>query len=158
MLSLATILILGSCQTKETSKEVTGQEKQFSDQGTTQLVNPFIECATMEEAAEQAGFDLTLPKLDDPMPVIRVIPEQMIEVKTESAVFRKARADEAVSGDYNVYHENSTLNLKELEVTLHGCNGLINLAEWALGDFQYSIYAREGIGGAIISLWIEVIQ
>lgn len=151
--------ILTGCQTKKTPEAAAiFPEMPQADQGSTQIANPFVECLSMEEARDKAGFDFILPEELENDIRIRVIPNEFFEVRNADLVLRKAKAEQAISGDYTAYAENTTIVINEAEVHARGNDGKIMSAEWQLGEFQFSIQAQEGISEIQISAWIEDIQ
>lgn len=123
---------------------------------TVETASPFIQVHTLEEAAEIAGFCLTVPDAPSAHPdsVIQAVEGTMIEVifvnaeyETEEGLdeayrIRKAAAGGDASGDYNEYPEVSVEEAGGREITLKGNNGRCSLATWTDGTYYYAIGAQ----------------
>lgn len=173
-LSAALALSLTACGAAP--KESAGGEEpaapESADSIGTQLPNPFTEYDTLEEAAETAGFSMTVPETVDGCPerVFRVLGagggDAMLEVicrdgeAAEREVrIRKAPGAEDISGDYNQYAQSETVDVGGLEVTMRGDNGLVRLAAWTADGYTYSlaVYGGDGISsGDMAALAAEV--
>ncbi len=121
------------------------------------LANPFIECATIEEAAKAAGFDFTLPSsIPDGYtePKIRAVSNTMIEViyttSEDKLTARKAAKTGDISGDYNIYAEEESVDVGDLKVELKGNDGNVSVATWTDGDYSYSVSTRTGLARDIM--------
>ena len=76
-----------------------------------QIANPFIDTKTLEEAQEIAGFELNVPRAEDPYTVLnyRAVEGSMLEIifrdrkGTEGYRIRKAVGEDDISGDYSEY-------------------------------------------------------
>ena len=111
---------------------ITGDSGTISIQtdSSTQIPNPFVECGTLAEAQDQAGFSLTLPDGCTPEH-ISVLPDQMIQVLCEdNLTIRKAVGQEDISGDYTAYPQVDTLSSHGTEVTLKGDADTVKVAVW----------------------------
>lgn len=137
-----------------------------------QLPNPFTEYDSLEEAAEAAGFSMTVPETVDGCSerVFRVLgaggEDAMLEVICRDGEagerevrIRKAPGAEDISGDYNQYAQSETVDVGGLEVTMRGDNGLVRLAAWTADGCTYSlaVYGGDGISsGDMAALAAEV--
>ena len=144
MLVMAMVITMVGCGKKEEKTE-----------NTTQIPNPFTECTTMEEAEEIAGFTMTVPK-DMPEGYeedgIRAIKGDLIDVcyvNGESKMnIRKGIGSDDISGDYNIYDQETSVDTKSGKVTLKGNQDKVNTAVWTNGEYSYSItvnMTNEGI-------------
>ena len=113
-----------------------------------QIANPFVECATPEEAAKLAGFEMTIPETVEGYtgPVIEAVKNEMIQAAftgsgDDELLLRKAAGADDVSGDYNEYAETKTLTVGALTVTVKGADGLVHVATWTNGDYTFAIDA-----------------
>ena len=164
---LAALLLLSLCacagkETKETaapeteSKTVTEAQTEPETEpedeapaglGGVQIANPFVDYDTLEEAAAQTGFDLTVPETVEGYPerMIQVMDGSMLQViwlNGDDRLFvRKAAGTEDVSGDYNVYSDVQTITVGEREVTLQGEAGAYSLATWLADGYTYAVMA-----------------
>lgn len=121
--------------------------------------NPFTEFQSMEDAAKAAGFSMLVPDSVEGYPdrVIRVLSgdesESMIEViyyngnAEKEFCIRKAAGSEDISGDYIEYAESNTVAVGEIQVTMKGGNGQVQLATWTNNGYTYSIgiYHENGV-------------
>ena len=111
----------------------------------TQIPNPFVECGTLAEAQDQAGFSLTLPDGCTPGH-ISVLPDQMIQVLCEdNLTIRKAVGQEDNSGDYTAYPQVDTLSSHGTEVTLKGDGDTVKVAVWTTEGYTYAIQSAAGL-------------
>lgn len=121
------------------------------------VVNPFVDCTTMKEAEELAGFPMFstegLPA-GYTQSAIRIMKGKMIEVIYTSGAdeirLRKATGQEDISGDMNEYAENNTLNVGGVEVITRGTDGKIMVATWKNDAFSFSLTASAGVEQATV--------
>ena len=139
----------GKVSAQDGTENVLGQ-KEMEDQelGGVQIPNPFMDCETLEEAEELAGFDLTVPDVWEEFntKTIRVLQNEMIEViykkgedGEEGARIRKALGEEDISGDYNVYAEEKIKEIGDASVTIKGDGEQFMLAVWTANGYTYSV-------------------
>lgn len=131
-----------------------------------EIPDPFSECGSLEEAAQNARFSLDIPEAVDGYAqcMIRTMAggegSAMIEVIYQNEIdenestdradeirMRKAKGDEDISGDYTEYSETSSLTIENIQVTVKGEHGNINFATWTNNGYTYSIgiYSETGI-------------
>lgn len=110
-----------------------------------QIPNPFVDCATLAEAEQQAGFPLTLPdtcRTDS----ISVLPGSMIQVLCADGLsVRKGLGDADVSGDYTAYPQVETVSTPHGTITLKGTDGQVQLAVWTADGYTYAIRSEAGL-------------
>lgn len=124
--------------------------------GGSAVANPFTECASLEEAAKLAGFDMTVPEAINHYTekVIRCMPGDstesgLIEVifsdaaGTEGYRIRKAAGTDDISGDYNVYDTDRTTAVGTCQARLRGNGDTVSVATWTAGGFSYAIDAQD---------------
>lgn len=130
-----------------------------------QIPNPFADCQTIEEAAEIAGFSVTLPSripnwVNDT--VIRALPSSMIEVQYQgdhqTLVVRKGVGDADISGDYSSYPEAREVEVNGQTVTMKGEAGKVNVAIWQDDSYAYAVCATAGMELDDISALVSDIQ
>ena len=119
------------------------------------MANPWVDCATMEDAAELAGFDFTVPDWikDYPNIFIQAVENSMIQVfycvtdpgDGDRILIRKGVGTEDISGDYEEYSEVETTALDGVNVTFKGKDGLVFTEIWTLDGYAYSISADAGM-------------
>lgn len=156
----------------ETQQVSTPESSSFADElidgSNVRIPNPFIECATLEEAAGLAGFTLTVPDTVEGYAYkqIFVIENEMLEVvytnderssesedlsgeetdyESKDFCVRKGTGSEDISGDYNDYSETGTISVGDLQVTTKGNDGKVNVALWKDGDYSFSIVTGKGL-------------
>lgn len=123
----------------------------------TGLANPFVDCATPEEAAALAGFPMAIPKglRGYPERSIQAVSGSLIQVfyangvigedTTDYVLLRKGLGQEDISGIYTVYSVEQTLQAEGAEVLARGEGVLIYVADWQRGDYRYSLFATGGL-------------
>lgn len=132
-----TVYSLAAC----TSKNATG--------GNAEIPNPFVDCATLADAAKLTGFDITVPDSIDEYDTraIQVMDNKMIQViyaKGEnSLLIRKAAGSDDISGDYSQYTETNTAALGSIQVTMKGEDGMVSVAIWTDGGYTYAVNAQD---------------
>ena len=93
------------------------------------MPNPFADLQTLEEAQEEAGFAISLPEAEEPYDTLiyRAIKGQMIEIiylddrNHEGYRIRKGiNMEEDISGDYNEYAKEDTLEAGGLTIQVRG--------------------------------------
>ncbi|MDO4620090.1 MAG: hypothetical protein Q4B09_05640 [Lachnospiraceae bacterium] len=121
------------------------------------IPNPFMEYASIEEAQEEAGFELTAPESIDgyPQKTIQVYENEpkMLEIsyrKDEEEICIRKRASEKgdaedISGIYTEYTKSETYEQNDIFVTMKGDLELYHVATWMDGDFNYSVYTDKGM-------------
>lgn len=153
-LCAAVIFSLEACQKRGKETETTVQVQVESESELTQIPNPWIDCTTIKEAEEKAGFEITVPDEVNGYEekYISVMEKEIIQVDfrhgDESIYFRKglkATEGDDISGDYReadaveqVEIDGRTVNFKEAE-------GKILTVVWTDGDYCYAISSSAGI-------------
>ena len=124
----------------------------------TQIPNPFVECGTLAEAQDQAGFSLNLPDGCTPEH-ISVLPDQMIQVLCEDDLtIRKALGQDDISGDYTAYAQEQVTAVGDRSVTMRGADGRFSLAVWTDGGYAYSVCADTPLSGGDMAALIRQIR
>ena len=147
-----------------------GAKENPAESGNTQIANPWVDCATLQEAADLVGFDLSVPDGIDGYPdrFIQAIEKDMIQVLYFSAkadeeervtvLIRKASGERDISGDYNEYREISVETVGGADVQLSGNDGLVYNAIWTEDGYSYAILAGEGLEKGMIAALIGQVQ
>ncbi len=112
-----------------------------------QIANPFVDYASLDDAANAAGFALTAPEAVegwDGEKLVQVMSGSMIQIifhdgDDDRLFVRKEAGDADISGDYNSYAEVNTTAVGEYEVTLKGNDGTVSTAIWARGGYSYAV-------------------
>ena len=134
--------------------------------GSTEIANPYVDCGTLEEAGELAGFDISVPDEIDggyTQGTIQAVENEMIQViytteAGEEITLRKGTGTEDISGDYNEYAEENTLDVDGTSVTARGSDGLVYAATWTDGTYTYAITASAGLESDSVSALVPSIQ
>lgn len=165
--SVAAMLMLAACGNKNTENPADMETAKTTETteiaettettantaaGTVGLANPFVTCTTLEEAAQTAGFEMTVPDVLEGYEqiVIQAVKDQLIQVIWQSGdnkiTIRKGTGVEDISGDYNQYPHMEEISVGDLQVTVKGSDEAVNTAVWTVGDYAYAISAlNEGI-------------
>lgn len=157
-------LSLAACGTSgnNTQNDTTGD----TSNSTTEIANPFVDCETLEEAGELAGFDISVPDEIDggyTQGTIQAVENEMIQViytteAGEEITLRKGTGTEDISGDYNEYAEENTLDVDGTSVTARGNDGLVYAAAWTDGTYTYAITASAGLESDAVTALVPSIQ
>lgn len=138
---------------------ITGDTGVISIQTDTsaQIPNPFVDCDTLAQAEDLAGFSLTLPA-DVKTDGISVLSGNMIQVLCEDGLsIRKALGDEDISGDYNSYSQVETVTVEGHAVTLKGTGDQVTVAVWTADGYTYAVHSETGLSrDAALSLASQV--
>ena len=134
--------------------------------GSTEIANPYVDCETLEEAGELAGFDISVPNEIDggyTQGTIQAVENEMIQViytteAGEEITLRKGTGTEDISGDYNEYAEENTLDVDGTSVTARGSDGLVYAAAWTDGTYTYAITASAGLESDAVTALVPSIQ
>ena len=145
----------------------TSDSKTPNDTENVQIPNPWVDCATLDEAARIAGFDISIPGKFDGYPnkVIQAIEKSTIQVlyydgdpaaeNSSMVMVRKGTGNEDISGDYNTYPEKETIQMHGADIQLRGDNGLVYSAIWTLDGYSFAINADKGLSRDALSTAIE---
>lgn len=117
-----------------------------------QIANPFQECADLSESAQIAGFSITIPDscAGSSDRVIRAVQHYMIEIiyqdsaGNELARIRKGLGTDEISGDNNLYENDSTKEIDGKSVHIRGNGTLVYAADWTDGVYAYSVTLESG--------------
>ncbi len=137
-----------------TTDSETGEQQSVSELELADMVNPWVDVETQQDAQEQADFAIQLPtSLPDEYgaPGFRVIPGDILEADYAGTgdgkiVIRKAVGTEDPSGDYSQYSHSQQVKTGGVTVTMKGNDGAVCLAVWQDGEYAYSIDIYEASG------------
>ena len=153
-LCAAVVFSLGACQNKGKEKEAAVQVKVESESELTQIPNPWVDCATIKEAEEKAGFEITVPDQLNGYEEkdISVMEKNMIQVQfshgKEMIYFRKGLTEEDgadISGDYREADTFEKVELGGRTITFKEADSRILTAVWIEGDYSYAIGSSAGM-------------
>ena len=128
------------------------------------LANPWIDCDTLAEAEELAGFTLDMSERTGgyKAEVFRVIPERLLEIRYKDGdsevMVRKAPGEgQDISGDYNSYEKIETADENGFRLTYNYLKngGMIVLLSG--NDYSYCISAYEGFTGDCCADFVNAI-
>lgn len=136
-----TMEVDGSARMKSAVTETgaTPEEAASSDAPMSmQIVNPWSEFDSLEEAEADAGVEITLPESYQRFDhrIYRAMHRQMIEVIYQDADgregfrIRKSRDFGDISGDYTRYNQEKTLEIGDRFVVTRGNGDEISVARW----------------------------
>ena len=115
------------------------------------IANPFVECSSLADAQNIAGFFFYLPEdLLKGDVVYRVLntDEKMIEIivkdSDETITLRKSISKNDISGLYFDFKEETTININNINITLRGFSESYVNALWSDNTYSYSIYIPSG--------------
>ena len=131
----------------------TTQTEPATTEESVQIPNPFIPCATLQAAADIAGFSLDAPDAYGAYDhtTIQAIEGEMIEViyedasETEGLRIRKGVGTDSISGDYNRYGSEEIQTIAGISVSVRKNDDLIFVAEWTDGGYAHSITSEDGL-------------
>ena len=153
-----------------------GTKEEEDSGGYAYMANPWVDCATLEEAADLAGFQMAVPDRIEGYPntMIQAVKKDttnagpMIQVfyfdgspedeNSTSVLLRKAPGTEDISGDYNEYTEVETVAMHGVDVTLSGEDGLVHNAIWSQDGYSYCIFARNGLDRETVTQLAELMK
>lgn len=133
-------------------------------QNDVQIPNPFVDYETLEDAAAAAGFGLIAPDTLDGYPrrTVQTMGSEMIQVFYENdshaVLVRKAAGDGDISGDYNTYSQNGTMDVDGLTVSVRGNGSLIMVAAWSDGGYTYAVDSDAGMSAESMSGLIQNVK
>lgn len=163
MICIVMLLSVVACGNK-----ATGKETENVGGNSVEIPNPFVECETIDKAEQLAGFKISvLENIPEGFvqSVVRAIENELIEIiylrGEDEICIRKAKGNENISGNYNNYAENGTMEFENFKVTIKGNNGKVNVATWVDGDYTYALSIScegEGLDYNIIGDMIKNIK
>ncbi len=141
-------LALVACTAKQETPTA-NEEDMHAAPPTTQLVNPFADFNSLDDAVKASGFDMVLPKT---MPEgytlsayrALVNGDKLIEVIYKNAnheIYIRKGMVPNISGMMDSFPETFLEHMHDVLVTLKGRDGTIHVAEWKKDGFSYSIAA-----------------
>lgn len=142
---------------QETTTEEKTQENVEAESGENMenmlgMPNPYTDHDSLEEAEEDAGFEIQIPDeiCGAKAVAFRNLGTQMLEViyydgDTEVARVRKGIGEDDISGDYNEYEIDETVDTAGTQVTLKGTADGYALAVWNADGYAYAVSVTKEI-------------
>ncbi len=135
------------------------------EKAASQIPNPLVNYQTLDEARKAVGFAFSVP-INIPANYQRsdiiVISNQLAEIFYQKGdkkiLYRIAKGNSDISGNYTVYEEIKTAMVGNTKVTVKGKGGLINLATWTKDGVSYSLDFDEACDLKTVTSVIESIQ
>ena len=144
------------------------EQAETTDTENVQIPNPWTDYDSKDDAAQAAGFDLTVPDeisgcSEKSYRVLSADGDVMFEIiyasgGDETARIRKVPGADDVSGNYNEYAETETVDVGGVRVTMKGENGLVKLAVWTNGDYSYVLSVESGLSQNDMAALVSNIQ
>ena len=168
LLSALMILSVAACSqgTPDDRRDPEGGNTPNQEEN-VQIGNPWVDCATLDDAARVAGFDIAIPGKFEGFTnkVYQAIEKTMIQVfyydgdpeadGSSRITVRKGTGSEDISGDYNEYSEKETLEIHGINVLVKGEQGKIYCATWTKDGYSFAIVADKGLTKEALSNAID---
>ncbi len=138
--------------------------------GAVGMINPWVECGTLTDAAKISGFTLEVPEKLNGHPISLI---QAVQLKTmqvfysdgapgtagvKKNIIRKGVGSDDISGDYTKYEKTETMNIEGLDVQLKSNNNVYYNVTWVNGRFSYAIMSEDGIGMAQVKALVSTVK
>ena len=184
LLGMMMVLSITACAEKaepnNTGTETTAQEA-MTDEKTQETVeaesgenvenmlgmpNPYTDHDSLEEAEEDAGFKIQVPDeiCGAKAAAFRNLGTEMLEViyydgDTEVARVRKGIGEDDISGDYNEYEIDETVDAAGTQVNLKGSADGYALAVWNADGYAYAVSLTKEISkDEMLKLVEEIVE
>ena len=129
-----------------------------------QIPNPFVDCESMEDAKNLAGFDMVAPDeiTGYDKAIIQAVENDMIQVIYESGenriLIRKAAGSDDISGDYNVYEKEDEYTVDNVTIKCRSNDNKNYVITWTDGDFTYAIDSDAGIDEELTQQLVKLVK
>jgi predicted secreted protein len=135
------------------------------EMNSAKIPNPLINYSTIEDARKAVGFVFAVPSV---MPDgynrkdIIVIGGDLAEIfyskDNNEILYRTAKGEADISGDYNTYDETNTVAVGDIKVTCKGSKGSMNLATWSVNGISFSLSFKAAVSEKELISIIENIK
>lgn len=131
-----------------------------------QILDPWQECTSLEEAGKFAGFSFTAPESVDGYTerYIAAIENEIAQVifsngdeDDSTLYFRKGLGGDDISGDYSTYDVTEEQTIDGHTVLCKGNDGLIYTVTWTDGTYSYAVMCNAGMSAEQLSVWVEAL-
>ena len=144
MIMLCAALGLGSAAA---SGKIQEQKQEAPSEAFAQMMNPFTDSDSLEEAERLVGFSIVIPEKIDGSSnrIYRSMGQSLLEIiyedreENEIARVRKGTGEADISGDYNEYALKEKVVVKGKQIQLKGENNRFKLAVWSDNGYSYSV-------------------
>jgi hypothetical protein len=150
---------------KATASANSGSIKSNKELSEQQISNPMIKYSTLDEARKAVGFNFLIPTaLPDgyQMKDIKVINNSMAEIFYKKddykILYRTAKGNADISGDYNIYDKVKTITVGNIQVTIKGKSDSVNLATWSKDGVSFFLSFDEAVNEKVVSTIVESIK
>ncbi|EKQ54558.1 MULTISPECIES: stalk domain-containing protein [unclassified Clostridium] len=116
------------------------------------IINPIDRFDTIDQAQKALKFKVNVPKEllgKYNIKYINTISRDLFQIcyisKQGDILFRMAEGIQDISGDYNNYKTNTTVNINGSNIKLKGENNIIKVATWSVNNMSYSISIDAGM-------------
>lgn len=157
----------GQTGTEISEEDSSQNDAEASGGENTQIPNPFVDCETMADAEQLAGFEMTVPEQIEgyEQELIQAIDGELIQVfyvnpenEEDEILIRKGVGSDDISGNYESFAETTTAAAGDLEVTLKGNDGKVTVAVWTTGSYTFSIQVDAGASQDEMLSLVEAVQ
>lgn len=138
--------------TEEKAQETVEAESVENAENMIGMPNPFTDHDSLKEAEKDAGFEIQIPDEIRGAKAVefRNLGTKMLEViyydgDTEVARVRKGIGTDDISGDYNEYEAEETVDAADTQVTLKGSADGYALAVWNADGYAYAVSVTKEI-------------
>ncbi len=135
------------------------------DNKTIGLPNPLVEYETIEKAAENLDFIVKKPTYIPEgykMESIGIINKNLFQVilanGDDTLCFRMAKGKDDISGDYNKYPMEKTIEISGIKINVKGDNDKIVLANWVENEIMHSISFSKPVNSEELKLFVDGLQ
>jgi len=132
---------------------------------TIQIPNPLVSYNTLDEARKAVGFLFAVPTS---LPAnyqrkdIIVISNDLVEIfykkDNKRILYRTAKGNSDISGNYTVYEKVKTVMVGNAKVTTKGKGDLVNLVIWTKDGISYFLDFNEACDQKTVSSIIESVK
>lgn len=135
------------------------------DETSISIPSPLVNYSTLDEARKAIGFTFAVPRAlpaGYQMKDIIVISNNLAEIfylKGDSQIiYRTAKGNADISGDYNAYDKVRTIAVGNIQITVKGKSDSIKLATWTNDGTSFSLSFDEAVNEKALSTIIKSIK
>ena len=135
------------------------------EKNASQIPNPSVSYKTLDEARKAVGFSFAVPtslpanyQMKDIIVISNDLAEIFYKKDNKEILYRTAKGNLDISGNYTVYEEIKTVMVGSAKVTTKGKGNLVNLAIWTKDGISYSLDFDEACDLKAVSSIIESVK